>query len=493
MAVWAGRIVFALALGLPFLWRLDAEEFHGDESHWISSGQRAFHLLATGRWDDEEWREEFYLYSQPQVGKLLLGAALATAGLASSGPIYDYHWQRSPLENRAAGRIPPERAILVGRIPGAIAGWLACLLIWLIAHDLGSTGAGRVGAILLASQPLWLANSRRAGLDASSLCLGLLAAWAFVHSLTSRTARPRAWAALAGVALGLAVGAKYVGLLAALAACAAVPFVVTRRTLVRGAGQAVFVVSLAVVVFILTNPTLYANPIQQLRISVEFLSFQADDMRREFPMFGSPALVAAEVVDRVIWPTGFPPVVDRTLPNALIPGTYGTPIVALGVATGLVLVIRSEGATRRCLAVGLVWSVAVFVLLTLSLPTWWERWHLPLVPPLCLLAGAGLTALGRKPRPRRPLRVPRLSTQWRGEYRNHDPAAGDSPSPPEWRGGGGVRFALAAAQYVSALAMGPSYLGKGFGALIFTPVGAVAHLAALIFTLIVLVRGRPGR
>jgi hypothetical protein len=35
------------------------------------------------------------------------------------------------------------------------------------------------------------------------------------------------------------------------------------------------------------------------------------------------------------------------------------------------------------------------------------------------------------------------------------------------------------AQYVAALDMGHSYLGKGFGALLATPLGAGAHLLAL--------------
>src|SRR5947209_7153262 len=69
-----GRLVlavaFALVLSIPFFWRLGDEEFHGDESHWISSGQEALALVTSGRLDDPLWREQFYLYSQPQVGKL---------------------------------------------------------------------------------------------------------------------------------------------------------------------------------------------------------------------------------------------------------------------------------------------------------------------------------------------------------------------------------------------------------------------------------------
>jgi hypothetical protein len=38
---------------------------------------------------------------------------------------------------------------------------------------------------------------------------------------------------------------------------------------------------------------------------------------------------------------------------------------------------------------------------------------------------------------------------------------------------------LVGSQYLGALAVEPSFLGKGFGALVLTPVGAAAHLGAL--------------
>jgi len=98
-----------------------------------------------------------------------------------------------------------------------------------------------------------------------------------------------------------------------------------------------------------------------------------------------------------------------------------------------------------------VWALVVYVALVLSLPTWWERWHLPLVLPLTLLAGAGLCALPR-------------GRWWL------------SPA-----------LALAGAQYVGALALLPSYLGKGFGQLVMQPLGAVAHVAALAYALVTLV------
>jgi hypothetical protein len=83
----------------------------------------------------------------------------------------------------------------------------------------------------------------------------------------------------------------------------------------------------------------------------------------------------------------------------------------------------------------------VYLALVSSVPIWWERWHLPLVLPLCLLAGLGLAWLGR--------------------------------------GSLALTLLPAAAQLIAALAMGPSYLGRGFGALLGTPLGAGLQVLAL--------------
>ncbi|HEX2036963.1 MAG TPA: phospholipid carrier-dependent glycosyltransferase [Chloroflexota bacterium] len=510
--------LFALLLAVPFFWRLGDEEFHGDESHWVSSGQQAFFLLSHGQLDAAQWREDFYFYSQPQVGKLLIGLAMAVGGHYGPTPIYDYDWQRRPWENQAAGRIPPPAAVHAARIPGAVAGWLACLLLWALGVALGASTAGRTSAILLASHPLWLANARRAGLDTVALALGLVGVLATLHAV-GILSRPRggrgawlAWLWPAGMALGLGAGAKYVALLTwPLLVATIIPGVAPGR---RRRALATSLVGLAVVLLVggvtfwITNPTLYRDPLRQLGASYDFLSWQAHEMRRQSPVFSSPLAVGAEIVDRVVWPTGFPAVTDRTLPDPLIPGSYGTPLVGAGVGMALLWGVRrlaalgvpssefrvpsglgsqeSSGPGRPgALAMAWWWTGSVFVMLVLSLPTWWERWHLPLVPPLCLLAGIGWAALPRfAGRPE--FRVPRSESTWNSELGTRN-----SELPPL---GGLFPYAVAWAQYVAALAAGPSYLGNGFAVLIGTPWGVAAHLAALAVTLasIVVHFGHPG-
>ena len=207
---------------------------------------------------------------------------------------------------------------------------------------------------------------------------------------------------------------------------------------VLGVGVAACV---AVLVFVGTNPALWGDPWHGVNVSLGFLSEQSEGMRHTVPEFRSPLWVAGQMVDRVFWPLGGPLVVERSMPEPLKPGTYGTPIVALGA---LVLPLVWRRVSWEAIVAAGVWTAVVFVALALSLPTWWERWHLPLVPPLVLLASLGLE------------RVPR-------------------------------GWALVAAQNVSALALLPSYLGKGFGQLVMTPAGAVAHLGALAWVSVTLV------
>ncbi|HEV2124829.1 MAG TPA: phospholipid carrier-dependent glycosyltransferase [Chloroflexota bacterium] len=461
----AWRIAFALLLAAPFFYRLDLEEFHGDESHWISSGRQAFHLFASGQFSNSQWQEEFYFYSQPQVGKLIIGAAQAFGGIAGPTAVFDYDWQLRPNENRDAGRVPEPRAIVLGRLPGAVAGWLSCLLLWSLATHLGSTRAGKLGAVLLASHPLWLANARRAGLDTMALAFGLACALLTLRAyralrdepLSARASRHGWWMAMcAGAALGLAVGTKYVGLLsAALGACAALASMRHPRDVVRLMLIGSVLLAVGAAAFIALNPALYPDPLYQLRISIDFLVMQAAGMRAALPAFTSPAWVALEMVDRAIWPIGHPTIVDRTLPEPLTPGSYGTPVVAIGAVLAVALMIWRP---RRSDAAILAWALLVFLLLSLSIPTWWERWHLPLVLPLTFLAGRGLSHLPSVSLPR--------------AMRNRSVSIG---------------WVAVIAQFAAAAAMQPTFIGRGFGALAFSPLGSSLHVGALAVTLVTLV------
>jgi len=200
---------------VPFLYRLDREEFHGDETHWMTSSQVAFDLLVAGDLANSKWREQFYLYTQPQVGKVAIGASLAAAGVRGSGNVIEYEWLLDPALNRERGAVPSDAELWSGRLPGAIAGWLGALMMWWLGSSLGRSDVGLASALLLASHPLWLANARRTGMDAMALLFGLSATLAAIKLARSR--HPVWWLAL-GSMVGLAAATKYTGMLSATGA-----------------------------------------------------------------------------------------------------------------------------------------------------------------------------------------------------------------------------------------------------------------------------------
>lgn len=252
----------------------------------------------------------------------------------------------------------------------------------------------------------------------------------------------------AGLIGAFAIGTKYTGAYEMLVGV--IPIAHALRRSVSGIRKRVFgglalAGSVGAAVFVALNPSLYPNPVRGIHESIDFFETQSASMRATYPVFSNPFLVALEIVDRAIWWTGYPVVTDTTMPDTLRPGSYGTPIVAIAAAVAVLGLVTRDGwrpqyastRWRVLVTVSLGWFLVTFILLSASLPIWWERWHLPIIPPLCVLAGGGLALAG-----------PRV----------------------------GVLVALC--QYFAALSIGPSYLNHGFESLITEPWSVAAHLVA---------------
>jgi hypothetical protein len=129
------------------------------------------------------------LYSQPPIGKLTIGASLAASGTADPIEVIEYDWLLDPEADLARGAVPSKDALCFARLPGALAVWFGALMLGARCAALGCRDVG-VLATALASNPQWLANSLRAGMDALAILFGLLATYAaqrfarFGHALS---------------------------------------------------------------------------------------------------------------------------------------------------------------------------------------------------------------------------------------------------------------------------------------------------------------------
>jgi len=327
-------LIIALAAFLA-LWRLDIPSWHVDELIYREAGHRYLH----GDYD--------YNRSHPPLTKQLLGLSMAVLG---DGP-----W---------GARLLPA---LLGLVTG--------ILLVALGTRLGGFPVGiAAGATwwLLPQAPLALVGrlDRYGLLEPPALCLGiaaLLAAWRWGTTGRSRTAL------LAGVAVGLAASAKFVGVF--ILPAVLIPVLWIPRPLRVRVAQAAAVLVGAVVGFLVPYlvsgdgwTELVADSVVRQQVHVE----QGHDM-----------LVAGTVY-------AHPPWWAHLWWQQQYLGVSG--MVALWAATlGLALAWRADRRAVLFAAAALLIPVLVVTVSPLKLP----HYHLAWAAPQALAAGFGLVAAWR--------------------------------------------------------------------------------------------------
>ncbi len=104
---------------------------------------------------------------------------------------------------------------LAGRYVSAIAGTIACALIFLMLRRVTHPIGAAIGGLLAALAPAWVVHSRFQTVDALAVCLLVASLYASVRLLDDP--QPVKWALWAGAFAGLSTGTKYTGALVLLA------------------------------------------------------------------------------------------------------------------------------------------------------------------------------------------------------------------------------------------------------------------------------------
>ena len=430
-------LVVALAVNL---WNLASVPFHPDEATWIFMSRDLVLMARQGPgavcWQPGAAADRVALERArtAPLPRHILGLE-RLAGILPAGAVpVDWDWTTTWAVNAERGAVPSASVLLAARLPMALLTSFAALLVFLVTRRLGGTVAGWAAALLFIFNPLILLHGRRAMSEAALVFGVCLAVWLMMRL-------PRS-GLIQGAGVALAVLAKHSGIVIAPAALLSVLWPVAQAgeravAPARGRVHAYFgrvlrtsaLMALGfVVVFGLLSPSLWCHPLSaldaMLRGRTSLVDAQVEALRSAGAAFvlTTPAERIVALIDRVFvaspvfWE--IPNYAVETaaseaaymrglMANLLRGPVWGSVMLALallGAAIGALLIFRRvskaepiapRAASRRDLALVLVWTLGTVLGLLALVPFAWQRYYLPLVAALCVWQGYALGHVAR--------------------------------------------------------------------------------------------------
>lgn len=432
--------VAALALGSLALYTadLDGVPFHPDESTYLFMSRDFATFFLEGQPARLAWApgdaltpEVRYRLLDGPAQRYLMGLGWWLAGLRAADLNTDWDWRQPWSANIAAGAQPAPDVLRAGRVSAAVLGALTAVLVFALGAAVRGPGTGLIAGGLVLLHPLTLLHARRAMAEGPLLfasALTLLAGLALAR-LAERPARPT-WTQLAGGAaalgagFGLAVAVKSsaAALAPALAGLVGLAFWqarwARRQRLGALAGVSLTGGVAAALVFLALSPVLWRAPLAGLETALTLRTAlvreQADTLRVFAPQQLLPgaverlraAVMTLTVQPPAVWDVAIADQVAQLTPQV---GAYlaqplhrGSPwggaalagLATAGLAFSALRLARDRcgPATRGEQAVW-AWAAATLAFTLGAVPFDWQRYFLPLVPPVCLFAALGLDAL----------------------------------------------------------------------------------------------------
>jgi hypothetical protein len=384
-AEWPGRwwwvAVFAIALATRLLWI--SVPLNADEGFWMRRGPAFLQAVLSGRPADT------YLKPHPGVTNMwIIGSALAGGYLVHATPPADQltHPPSSLddyLGTVAALPVVPLSLYVQARIAAAFV-TAACIAgIFALSWRLFGAMVALVAAAILLFEPFFLGYQRFVTTDANQAnftWLALLSFLVYLREVAQRQARSLRWSLLAGVFFGLALLSKVSAVLSFPAFALAVAWWAWRlrsrhAVLQLALGVLVFALAALVVAFLLW-PALWAD---LQRTAIRFV----DDLGLETG--GHVQFFFGRTVERPGL-AFYPVLLIYRLSPLLLLGT------GLGAVSLVLPSLRRHLPDRTSLAIILLDLIIVLVLLS-SVGSKLDRYIVPLIPGMALVAAAGISAL----------------------------------------------------------------------------------------------------
>jgi 4-amino-4-deoxy-L-arabinose transferase-like glycosyltransferase len=424
-------VVIAFGCSWFYIVDIDSVPLHPDESAWIfMSGD--FDEIASGNIGRLIWTPDQHITDEIRlrllnapIAKYAIGAGRWLSGHRSERNAR-WNWLQTWEQNQQAGAMPASHLLRAARATAALAAALSlAIMFWLGCETVG-LAAALIGTILLAIHPLTMVHGRRAMAESTAQLFSILAVFAVLRFVTTADRKPRTtqWrraALLAGLATGLAIAAKQNAVaVAALGVLAGglVPFSHPSRLRARlsdGAWVAGVTIITSALVYFALSPVMYREPFLSAHVMIslrQILSHsQAVQTATVAPQLATPtpASRARAAYDNLFWlPPAFSEYPDYDVAIAGQVARYKTerltivsdslPVrlaflvaVLLGLVATFRLVIRDKmSRDTRGGQLLIAWLTTHFAFAILALPMGWQRYFLPLLPPLCLFAGRGV-------------------------------------------------------------------------------------------------------
>jgi len=277
---------------------------------------------------------------------------------------------RSDPNLRAAYSSDPTKFVLLGRLLSISYAALSVPLVYRLGRLAFGQTEGLIGAWLSILCPIAVTHAQMVRTDSATVFFGMLALWMCLRAYEQPTKGNQV---MAGVSIGLAIATKYyMGVLVVVLLM--VDVMLLRRRAGREHGSRPLWTDMAagavavLVGFALAAPYFFldfGSALRDLRIETRSTHLGADGLS---PLGNLGWYTGTAIPDSLDWPRG---------------------LLALG---GLALVLRRPRPKQKLL-IGFL--AAFLVGISLS-PLHWQRWLIPVLPLLGLVAGHALTAIGRQ-------------------------------------------------------------------------------------------------
>ncbi len=404
--------------------------FHGDESTTIWMSRDFDTVILQGDFDAVAYEapprrttNQHMRIITSNVSKLAMGLAWHSAGY-SVDQINDqwvWHPDLDMTWNRVNGHMPTADLLSIMRLTSA---WMTALgAVFILAaarliarhvlnhpFAIAATGWGAIG--LYAVHPAILLNGRRAMFE-GGLLLGLtMVAWIILAWVQKQ----RDWqiVIVAGIATGIALSTKH------SAAVTVVLFyfglgltVVLYRRDWKQLLQMALATLVALLIFLLLNPLWWSQPLDMPSIVIDQRRLILDEQIASFGgyenwserlqgLWNESLHVAPQYYEAQYW-TDFEGVQDVIAdyessiwsgwPDDIAVFTIRLALLGFGALLIIHTLRYGDVRGRRLVLTLALWAIGILTITLFTVPLGWQRYYLPIQPPLMILMGLGLGAL----------------------------------------------------------------------------------------------------